>query len=98
MVSVRHVENGLHIRVRRPKGTERARGGRVRVGEVAACKGDVRVHVGAAAHPRGWLDRYELGGRASDRLVAERWEDVSASFTKRGAVEMLAHLGPRDPR
>ena len=89
MVSIRHVELELQVRVRRLIGTERARGGRVRVGEVAACKGDVRVHVGAAAHPRGWLDRYELGGRAGDQLVAERWEEVSVSFRKRGAVGNL---------
>ena len=58
MVSIRHVEIELHIRARRPKRTECARSSRIRVGEVAACKGDVRIHVlvGAAAHPRGWFD------------------------------------------
>jgi hypothetical protein len=72
-VSIRDVEIDLQIFVRRPKGTERARGGRVRVSEVAACKGDVWVHVGAAGHPRGWFDRHELAGRAGDQLVAKRW-------------------------
>ena len=61
MVSIRHVEPELHIRVRRPKGAERARGGRVRIGEVATCKGDVRVHVRTAAHARGRFDHHELG-------------------------------------
>ena len=80
MVSIRHVELDLHIRVRRLKGTVCTSGGRVRVGEVPPCKGDVRVQVRAAAQPRGWFDRHELGGRAGDQLVAKRWEDLSVSF------------------
>ena len=88
-MSIRHVELELHIRVRRLKGTERTRGGRVRVGEVAPCKVDIRVHVRAAAHPQGWFDRHELGGRAGDQLVAERWKGVSGSFREREVVERL---------
>ena len=66
MMSIRHVEVELHIRVRRPKGTECARSGRIRIGEVATCKSDVGVHVGAATHSRRWVDRHELGGRAGE--------------------------------
>jgi hypothetical protein len=71
-VAIRHVEIELQIRVRRPKGTKLARGGRVRVREVAPCKGDVRVHVSAAVHAWGWFDRHELGAGAGDQLVAKR--------------------------
>ena len=90
MVSIRHVEIELHIRVSRPKGTKCASGGRGRVREIAPCKGDVTVHVRAAVHPRGWFYRHEFGGRASDQLVSERWEGVSGSFRERGAVKRLA--------
>ena len=72
MMSVRHVEPELDVRIRRPKRTERARSCRARVNEVSACKSDVRVHVGAAAEPHGWLDRHELGGHAGDQLLANR--------------------------
>ena len=89
MMSIRHVEIELQIRVRRPKGTERTCGGRVRVREVAPCKGDIWVHVHAAADPRGWFDRYQLGGRAGDQLVAEHLENVSGLFRERGVVERL---------
>ena len=92
---VRHV-NELHIRVRRCKGTERARGGRVRVGEVAACKSDVGVHVSAAGHLRGRFKYHELGRRAGDLLVAEHWNgDASAS---RGEREELWRGAPSPKR
>lgn len=65
-MTIRHIEYRLHPRVRRPKRTKRAFSRRARVDEVIACQGDVRIHVGAAAHPRGQLDRDELGGRVCD--------------------------------
>ena len=89
MVSIRNVELDLHICVRRLKGAVRTSGGRVRVREVAPCKGDVWAHVRAAAQPRGWFERHQLGGRAGDQLVAEHLENVSVSFRERGVVERL---------
>ena len=93
MTSIRHVEFELHIRVRRLKWTKRARGGRVRVGEVATCKSDIGVHVGAATHPRRWVNHHELSGRAGDQLVAECWVTYLSACRSVKQVRWKAHLG-----
>ena len=53
---------------------------------------DVRAHVGATTHPRGWFDR-ELGGRARDQSVAKHWEDISVvdDVGRRGGCYIHCH-------
>ena len=99
IMSIRHAENEFHIRVRRPKGTECTRSGRVRIGEVATCKSDVGVHVGATTHPRRWVNHHKLCGCTGEQLIAESWwVQTRQPFIGRKGCGKEAHFHPRDPR
>ena len=71
MVAIENVEARGEELVRRADAAELTCTGSVRIAEVPARGGDVRVHVFGAGKPRGRVDCDEFDGRADNWFVAD---------------------------